>query len=171
MWLVKLKNPEFTLQLKDLNVQQGEQIEFTCKLQMHPNFNMGRTEHIKIEWQINDLRIVDTPQTRVLMEPDGTNRLIVPDADVGDSGTFHCIATNILTGHSEVTSCKLKVIPNEPGKHYCFRERSRINLLLPNEVNNFKVPLDFAVSIKVYYHEKPRSDSLETTTGLIVFFL
>ncbi|XP_075252147.1 uncharacterized protein LOC142344413 isoform X2 [Convolutriloba macropyga] len=114
VWLVKLKNPEFTLQLKDLNVQQGEQIEFTCKLQMHPNFNMGRTEHIKIEWQINDLRIVDTPQTRVLMEPDGTNRLIVPDADVGDSGTFHCIATNILTGHSEVTSCKLKVIPNEP---------------------------------------------------------
>ncbi len=106
--------PEFIEPLKDLNVQEGEQIEFVCKLIPKPAKD-AKEELISVEWRMNTLTIQDTPQTRVLREADGVNRLIVPDAGIDDAGTFHCIATNVNIGDSAVTSCKLNVFAIQPG--------------------------------------------------------
>ena len=57
----------------------------------------------------------DTPQTRVIRKADGVNMLIVPDVQEADSGTFHCVAKNEVTGEGAVTTCELNVYAVQPG--------------------------------------------------------
>ena len=113
--LVTLREcPKFEEDLSDLQIQEGEQVEFVCKLHPTP-FNDGREEVISVHWQRYHELIKDTPQTRVIRKADGVNMLIVPDVQEADSGTFHCVAKNEITGEGAVTTCELNVYAVQPG--------------------------------------------------------
>lgn len=97
--------PEFTEELVDQEVLDGEEVEFSVLIDSVPD--------ALVEWQLNDNTITDGDGFQILVEEGQSHVLIIESCEVEDTGVIRCIATN--EGGKTISEAKLTV--NVKGKY------------------------------------------------------